>query len=233
MKKSHLLGAVCACLAIVSFNVSATLIERTFDFSVTSDLIYDSTDNAGNIGKEIEFFGLTDAFFLHSGDTLVTHINFDKSLLIKDAGTDFWASSTGSITGSEPINFIYWFTDGASGAGSVAEANISYDVTFDVLGGIPASSSLTGSLSTGGGGTTAAHSISSNITDSILMINGIDIVTNINSYALIRNDGEYSRFTASISASHISIAPVPEPPVLYLLAPGLLGLIGIARKKYS
>ena len=38
-------------------------------------------------------------------------------------------------------------------------------------------------------------------------------------------------YWSSLLVKPVQTSPVPEPPILYLLAPGLLGLVGLARRK--
>lgn len=220
-----------ASIILFGQSANAALIERTFDYTITNDLIFDTVDNAGNQGKEIEFYTSTDPFFLSAGDTLSTRINFDRPLRIKNvANNKFWASSGGSVINSEPFSFIYWFTDSTSGTGSNANANVSYSVSFDIFSGNLASTYINGNLNTAGGGTSAASTIRSNITDSVVNIIGIDILTNINNYTLNRNDGEYGFFMANLRAGDLRVLSVPAPAAIWLFLTGLVGL-GIARRR--
>jgi hypothetical protein len=201
-------------------SVSAALIQQTFDFSITNDLISDRVHGPGNSGQGFELQSTTNPFFLNAGDVVSTQINFDRRLQIRDTRpNDYWF-------GNEPLSFIYWFSGGSS-----AEARISYDVTFDVFSGNLAQSPVTGNSFTAGGGTSMATTVRSNITDHVVTITGLNIRTRINSYSLVRGDGEYGLFTANFRAESLRVLPVPEPPAILLFGIGLIGLIGFTKRR--
>jgi len=107
-------------------------------------------------------------------------------------------------------------------------------VSFNLLSGSLASPNITGNLSSGGAGTSVASSISSNVTDSYASIIGIDNLTNINSYSLIRNDGEYDNITANIRAANLLVLPaVPLPAAIWLFGTAFIGLVGFSRRSKS
>jgi hypothetical protein len=212
-------------------SVNAATITLTFDVELLADWITPTLDNAGNPGKQFELPPQSvDPFFVQTGDVIITHVNFLSpfALKITDLNDDFWSSSTGSATGLEPIGFHYWYSDGTSGTGSNSTASIFSSITWDVLAG--AANPLSNSYTSAGAAVGAMSKLTgSNITDSIAVIMGFTIQTNINSYTLNRNDGEIGTFNGSILAGDIQLAPIPIPAAVWLFG-SALGLLGLLRR---
>jgi hypothetical protein len=191
MKKSHLLGAVCVCLAILSINVSAVTVPISFSF------VDDPTDWSW-INRSYAAGGITGTLFGLDDNGLgqiPTSIEFTSDV-----------SSLGMTS-----NLVNVFTSVAGTGfdvvgGVVIAANIFINFDDPVIGDMQIRFGYTDILSPSGANTLHSNGSSGPVAG----------MGNI--------DNGFSGATYSASAT-------PIPPALWLFGSGLLGLIGMARRK--
>jgi len=191
MKKSHLLGAVCVCLVILSFNASAVTVPISFSF------VDDPTDwpwiNRSYAAGEVTgiLFGL-DGSGLGQIPTSIEFTSDVSSLGITSNLVNVFTSMGG--TGFDVVG------------GVVTAANIFINFNDPVIGRMQIRFGYTDILSPSG-----ANTLHSNGSSGPLAGMG-----NINN--------GFAGATYSASAA-------PIPAAFWLFGSGLLGLIGIAKRK--
>lgn len=202
MKKSNLLSVVCACLAAVTFNVSASLITSDSDPALSGSTIINfdgtSTQNATS-------FTFGDVIFSTTSGTLRI-APFSEGGIFGGSGQDLSTTDT-----ANPSSFTITFATPVSAFGmNWGAANP--DWTVDLF---DSSDNLLESLVFIGGDSTASF-----IEFYGASINGIsraELATTGYDWVKIDNF-EY-------------VSSVPIPAAVWLFGSGLLGLIGMARRK--
>ena len=165
-------------------SINAAVITRTIDVELLSDWIGPGTDQSGNAGNRLLFEPQSvDPFFVQAGDVIVTQVNFlsPHALKLTDLGNNFYSTLGGASSNLEPVSFGYRYSDNNASTGSISVANVSGQITWDVLSGIanPLSFSAT---SSGSGFPIFSKVTGSNITDSTVVITGFSIQSNINEF---------------------------------------------------
>jgi hypothetical protein len=102
-------------------------------------------------------------------------------------------------------------------------------MTLDILAGNVFGETGSGAVTTGGGGMSVAYFLR-DWTQSAFLLSGIEIVTDVLSYELQRNNGEFSRLEGSIFAGDISVLPIPEPSILSLMGVAI-GALALTRRR--
>ena len=211
MKKSRLLGAVCGCLAIFSFDASATIISTDWRFA-GDNLITQDTDSG------LEWLDLTVTDGLSY---------YDVVELMDDGGSlQGWRYATRGEVGS------FWDAFGGDSnyySGLSTQNNGLFEAMAPFVGDLYCEVTVC----TPGDGYS-------------LWITGdreIHNYTNVNWWSYSRNStptednfsfktmGSASTGTYAGRALVRDISPLPIPPAVWLFGSGLLGLIGIARRK--
>ena len=181
MKKLRLLGAACACLAVVSFNVNATLLTHNLDGVVIDGTTYNVT-------------------------------------FVQDNGPST-ENSYDAIDTSWPGPLITFTDDAAASAAvdAILIAAIAAGPNFD----------FTPAYSPGDGtdGFRVAYAVDG--------VNYEFILADNSATTLVVNRGSFSqnRTIMNIYSFATFEAVVPVPPAIWLFGSGLLGLVGIARRK--
>jgi len=205
MKKSRLLGAVCACLAAVSFNARAIIVDNGtyttvdgvdwLDLTATSGMSYNDVSAQLGPGGTLEGWayastaqveGLWTAFggdaAYYDGWSTQNNGLFDLiAPLFGDLVCEFSSCAVGE-------GWSYWLT------GDAASSNTQwYSFTYDSVGQAATQT--------------------------------YDLISSLHNEAS-NSDADVSRGSALIR-----VAPVPIPAAGWLFGTGLLGLFGIARRK--
>jgi len=219
MKKSHLLGAVCACI-IASFVTPATAV--TIDYSNTSgnSVNLDPTDGCGGIGTVGCFsFSTGNSIQITSGTAL---------------------GFTGGISGIYGVGAIntggILETANVSGTGSLSIFDGSQLLTADLIWVDIASLSVAGVLNTLGSAN-LNNVVYNGVNGDLLALSNAGAGTNTATFQFTSPTSLTDLFTTATSTTSTSfsgsITPVviPVPAAVWLFGSGLLGLVGIARRK--
>jgi len=212
MKKSRLLGAVCACLSILSFNVNAAIVTQGFLTSNddgSSNIITDSLNNVEYLRLDV----LADLTYAQTLAALGTQDGGGWSIASPTDALNFTAAALGGATacahdGTSVTSFFCGYMAGWSDG----EMGDDYNSTVDLAWFLDESGD--------------ADFLQFNES------NGrIDMYpTNL----LVTDDFSSSGDAAATPVSWLVVRPasaVPVPPAAWLFGSGLLGIIGVARRK--
>jgi hypothetical protein len=214
MKKSRLLGAVCACFAVVAFNANAALVNENWNGGVnniTRDDVtglrwLDLTETRGMSRDAI--IPMLQAGELYEGFRYAT--NEEVVALWNNFGIDLSLSAT-FADGLDP-NVV----DAAGWLGNVLCSYLCDAYPYGVLG---TTGTIHPTSSTPQYGRMGAWHYTSS--------DGVTEYTNYNPAGF----GFDFTYSPSAARGHYLIAPVPIPATAWLFGSGLLGLVGMARRK--
>ena len=210
-----IIGATCACLAVVSFNVSAAVVSADWLTTVGDNLITHDTvskldwlDLTETNGLSYNYvsgqFGVGGQF---DGWRYAT--NSEVVALWNNFGIDLSAGSSYQVPGHDPA-----VVEAVGFLGNLAEY---FSVTtLDGVAGMTVDGVASNMLDTIG----AATIISGNPLSDYTVYNPVGSFTVPTTYAFLHT-GSYL----------VKSSVVPVPPAAWLFGSGLLGLIGIARCK--
>ena len=210
MNKSRLLGAVCACLLTFTTCLNpAYAVTTTANIDVDLDN-YDSFDGEGYS----QTFSVSIPT-LSVGDIVDTTLNFidEKSLTLSETST-----------GVHFLQIVYFPSNGATGT---AFANTTFEF-LGVNGDLIISDPIMGTTSCG---TCIASTLFADLTNSSFSFAGLNIVSEITAIPDPFGSDQMLFSFSGWNAGTVSISSVPIPASVWLFGSGLLGLIGIARKK--
>jgi hypothetical protein len=222
MKKLHLLGAVCACLAWMNTS-----------HAVTIDFESATTSSSGGINNGNPY--VEDGFSVSTNEQGI--------FAFEDGWQSNRGSSNGRVTASvfQPIEIGDFVSFDLAQVNGGAFSFLSIDFGELLRAGdfaenaVPNSVLITGTLN--GGGTV---STTINID---LISDGIGGVDDFQSFSFDSQWGNLlsvnfnaspqvaSIYGTKLNFDNIVVSNVPIPPALWLFGSGLLGLIGVARKK--
>ncbi len=251
MKKSHLLGAVCALMSIITpgMATAGTIYIDSFftPFDVSGEAGWNGTNGAA-VGNRSNVFTLTQtsptgaigdrtaSFTGQAGDGLVISNN---------GGNGITLDSSGAVVAPAPNNGI--LTLNTNAGNSSYSMDIAYAVTnldlslgdrfsFNLNGDLDAPRDPVASLpfdiklTSGANMFTAGATLSADGSYEILFsaFTGIDF-SDIDGIKLLSTNGGVPSPDLAISA--ITVQTVPIPAAVWLFGSGLLGLVGVARRK--
>ena len=217
MKKSHLLGAVCACI-IASFVTPATAV--TIDYSNTSgsSVNLDPTDGCGGIGT-------VGCFSFSTGNS----IQITSGTALGFSGGISGIFGVGAITTGGILE-----TANVSGTGSLNIFDGSQTLTADLIWIDIASLNVAGVLNTLGSAN-LTNVVYAGVNGDLLALSNAGAGTNTATFQFTSPTSLTSLFTTATATTSTSfsgsITPVPVPAAVWLFGSGLLGLVGIARRK--
>ena len=217
MKNSRLLGAVCACLAIVSFNASAAIIDNDWyttvngldwmDLSLTDGMSVSEAltqYDDWSLANEIQFSNMFAEYYTVNPDTLLGV----SSYAIDWGVTDSYLTSSRQYSSYYNNTFQQHF-----GFTEITNSNSTYlYYSFGIY-------SEEGNLRTGG--IRSSKNYYGNNPSSVFLYYNDD-----SDQSAIYDNG-----TETTGIFLVRNAAVPIPPAVWLFSFGLLGLVGIARKK--
>ena len=257
MKKSRLLGAVCA--LVLTFGlvapVSAVLlygIDVTGMKLVTVDSNSGTSNVVGNLGISNGGGGLD---FDSTGNLIAVLSNSLYSINLS-TGAASLLGATGVMDSLESFTILdgKGYSQGTT-TGTLYEVNLSTGATAAIGGSIAGIvSSLTNDGTNLFGARVSAKDLvqinaTTGLIDSTIGAHGVDTVTSLaygegqfwtipalsqNLYSLDSINAAATLELSGLSVSHITsltAAPVPIPAAVWLFGSGLLGLIGIAKRK--
>jgi hypothetical protein len=222
MKKSHLLGLICTSM-IISHVVPATA--ATIDYSSTSGSFVNLNPADGCGGGTVGCFDFTagNNITINSG----TATGFSGGItglfgvgLITTTSTPFGPVETASVSGTGALNIF----DGSN----LLTATLSW-VDIATFG-------TASNLNTTGTANLSNITYAGANADLLALLNGGSGV-NVLSFQFIPPKTLTNLFTNSATTTSTSfsgsIAPIPVPAAVWLFGSGLLGMVGIARRKIS
>lgn len=220
MKKSRLLGTVCACLAFASFNTYAAVIAVDSGFEVSYEINMDPpTSNGSPIINTIIF---------EWDDSNFSNFNVDYAYTIADQGI---TTISHTIDFAPTSALLIGYGEGIEGVGD--EKDHLYTITNTAF----ADSTLGMKWSVAFPGVTPETRVRHS--EMILMLQALDVTSLTN---FVKTEGYRAAFDPAGDFSVVEWTcnggicppdPIPIPPAIWLFGSGLLGLVGMATRKKS
>ena len=235
-----IIGAACVCLTVVSFNASAALIDRgggllyddVLDVTWLQDANYAKTSGFDADGKmstvqaEIWITGLS--YYDSVRDT-----TYDDWRLAGSTSTEVpfhygWWSATGDDTPTQgphtELSYMYYENLGLKGYNSNFG---SWDTDFGVHG----DSTFGGQNDVGLVKNLQGEEYWLGDEYGISLTGAANWTFNMNTGNHYTNRGSYLLYAWAVRDGDVAASVVPVPAALWLFGSGLLGLIGVARRK--
>jgi len=214
MIKSHLLGAVCACLAVFSFSANAALL--SVDLNTSGDGLITRDDSTG-----LDWLDLT--------ETNNTSRNYVLTQLGSGGLFDGWRYATSAeVVALWADNFGIDLSIGASPSMSSVDPGVQTAAGF--LGNI-INEAYPSFYDYGTSGVTST--VSTTNSPNYEFLGAYHQISASNTGYLTRTNSSLATSSSQGDAGHylVQTSPVPVPAAFWLFGSGLLGLIGIARSK--
>jgi len=214
MIKSHLLGAVCACLAVFSFSANAALL--SVDLNTSGDGLITRDDSTG-----LDWLDLT--------ETNNTSRNYVLTQLGSGGLFDGWRYATSAeVVALWADNFGIDLSIGASPSMSSVDPGVQTAAGF--LGNI-INETYPSFYDYGTSGVTST--VSTTNSPNYEFLGAYHQIGAPNTGYLTRTNSSLATSSSQGDAGHylVQTSPVPVPAAFWLFGSGLLGLIGIARSK--
>jgi len=213
MKKSHLLGPVCACLIATSFSASAVLVNEDWNGG-TDNLTWD-TDTG------LRWLDLTESN------------NLSRDYVITQLGSSGDFEGFRYATNAEVVTL--WSNFGIDLSAGAPE--IYFGLDADVADatawlGNPFGDWNPNSFPYGALGVTSEESPDDEGNYTYLgAYQDTGPIATFTRYITISSADTTATASAAITRGHYLVAAVPVPPAILLFGSGLLGLVGVARRK--
>jgi hypothetical protein len=195
------------------FSIHAKTFEWSFLIDAEQYTINTHTDSAGNTGKILIIDKMIKPFYVNTLDKIVTHVDFVQPVVIRQESNEYYNDSI--VPGNEELLFTYWFPSPPINNFTSVKNSVALRITE----GIPVKTSFQETFGCFGNGF-LPMSEQTNLTDSYIVLKGIDMQTNI---VNISTPSTVNHFSLDILAGNITI--IPEPCTLALLALGGMALI--------